>query len=95
MTYIFIGHSQEDHFEIVAELEWDAKEDFGELIKFGPIKMSDTTADAIEKIEGLSIRSKILLSAAAGAAWQYLKDIDSEITLGESPEDLEIAIEKD
>jgi hypothetical protein len=34
----------------------------------------DTKAVDIEKMTDLSIRSKILLSAVAGAAWQFIFD---------------------
>ena len=74
---IFIGRRVSHiRFNIYYEIEWSADEDFDELIKFGQIPINDTTAEKIEALEGLSIRSKILLSAMAGAAIQYLLDND-------------------
>lgn len=74
---IFIGRRVSHiRFNIYYEIEWAADEDFDELIKFGQIPINDTTAEKIESLEGLSIRSKILLSAMAGAAIQYLLDND-------------------
>lgn len=76
-TIIFIGKSNSlGGFDIFHEIPWDATEDFNELIKFPTITINDTTAERIESLDGLSIRSKILLSAAAGAAIQYLLDKD-------------------
>lgn len=72
---VFIGKTMSNGgFEIYNELEWAVDEDFSELVKHGPISISETTAEKIEGLEGLSIRSKILLSAVAGAAIQYLMD---------------------
>ncbi len=72
---IFIGRRVSHiRFNIYYEIEWTADEDFDELIKFGQIPIYYTTAEKIESLEGLSLRSKILLSAMAGAAIQYLLD---------------------
>ena len=57
---------------------WDAKEDFTRLKKIRSIRLIDTTAEKIMEREDLIIVDKILLSAVAGAAWQYL--IDRELT---------------
>lgn len=74
---IFIGRRVSHiRFNIYYEIEWAVDEDFDELIKFGEIPINDTTAEKIESLEGLSLRSKILLSAMAGAAIQYLLDND-------------------
>ena len=55
------------------EFTWDANEDFTELVNFGPIPIQNTTAEKIEEMN-LTIRSKILLSAVAGAVIQYMID---------------------
>lgn len=75
-TIIFIGQTNPFHhrFDIYYEIEWAVDEDFTELIKQDPLRIADSDAEHIERIEGLSLRSKILLSAAAGAAIQYLID---------------------
>lgn len=74
---IFIGSTNAlGGFNVFHEIEWAADEDFTELVKFDPITINDTSAEKIEGLEGLSIRSKILLSAVAGAAIQYLLDND-------------------
>jgi hypothetical protein len=88
---IFIG--QTNHiggFNIYYEIGWAVDEDFDELIKYRPISINETTAEKIEALEGLSIRSRILLSAVAGAAIQYLLDNDIAFT-GE----WEIKVEKE
>lgn len=78
---IFIGQTNYlGGFDIYDEIEWSADEDFDELIKFGQIPINDTTAEKIEALEGLSLRSKILLSAMADAAIQYLLDNDIPFT---------------
>lgn len=74
-TIVFIGKTMSNGgFEIFHEITWAVDEDFNELIKYGPISINQTTAEKIEGLEGLSLRSKILLSAVAGAAIQYLMD---------------------
>lgn len=81
MIIIFIGKTNYlGGFDIYHEIKWGADEDFEELIKFKAIPISETTAEKIECLEGLSIRSKILLSAVAGAAIQYLMDNDIPFT---------------
>ena len=76
-TIIFIGKSNYlGGFDIFHEIPWAADEDFEELIKFPAITINNTTAEKIEDLDGLSLRSKILLSAVAGAAIQYLLDND-------------------
>lgn len=78
---IFIGQTNYlGGFDIYHEIGWDAEEDFSELINYRPISINDTTAEKIEALEGLSLRSKILLSAVAGAAIQYLLDNDIPFT---------------
>lgn len=88
---IFIGSTNDlGGFNVFHEIEWAVDEDFSELIKYGPISISETTAEKIEGINGLSIRSKILLSAVAGAAIQYLLDNDIPFV-----GDWEIKVEKE
>lgn len=88
---VFIGKRNSlGGFDIYHELQWGVDEDFEELIKFNPIPISETIAEKIEGLEGLSIRSKILLSAVAGAAIQYLMDNDIPFT-----SEWEIKVEKD
>lgn len=78
---IFIGQTNYlGGFDIYHEIEWAVEEDFNELINYRPVSINDTTAEKIEALEGLSIRSKILLSAMAGAAIQYLLDNDIPFT---------------
>ena len=52
---------------------WSATEDFSELFD-REYKLVEMEAKDIEQMSDLSIRSKILLSAVAGATWQYLLD---------------------
>ena len=68
----------------------NSEDDFEELIKFQSITINDTDAEKIENLSNLSIRSKILLSAVAGAALQYLLDNDVPFT-----GDWEIKVEKE
>lgn len=76
-TCVFIGKTNRlGGFDIFYDIPWAITENFDELIKFGSIKINETDAENIEIIEGLSLRSKILLSAVAGAAIQYLLDND-------------------
>lgn len=56
-------------------IEWEASEDFTELINHKPVRLINTKAVDIEKMPGLSITSKILLSAVAGAVWQHILDL--------------------
>ena len=91
MNIIFIGKTNNlGGFDIYHEFSWNAIEDFGEIIKHSPVRISDTEAESIEKMDGLSIRSKILFSAVAGAAIQYLIDNDIPFT-----GDWEISVEKE
>ena len=88
---IFIGKTNRlGGFDIFYEIPWAVDEDFSELIKYRPISISETTAEKIEILEGLSIRSKILISAVAGAVIQYLLDNDIPFV-----GDWEIKMEKD
>ena len=88
---IFIGKTNSlGGFNIYHEIGWAVDEDFNELIKYRPISISETTAEKIETLDGLSLRSKILLSAVAGAAIQYL--LDNEIPF---VGDWEIKVEKE
>lgn len=88
---IFIGQTNYlGGFNIYHEIEWAVEEDFNELINYRPVSINETTAEKIETLDGLSLRSKILLSAVTGAAIQYLLDNDIPFT-GE----WEIAIEKE
>jgi hypothetical protein len=88
---IFIGKTNAiGGFNIYHEIGWAADEDFSELIKYGPISISEATAEKIETLDGLSLRSKILLSAVAGAAIQYLLDNDIPFV-----GDWEIGVEKE
>lgn len=76
-TCVFIGKTNRlGGFDIFYDIPWTADENFDDLIDFGPIAINGTTAENIEGLEGLSLRSKILLSAVAGAAIQYLLDND-------------------
>lgn len=76
---------------IFYEIPWvDVEDDFEELDKFQSITINDTAAEKIENLSNLSIRSKILLSAVAGAALQYLLDNDVPFT-----GDWEIKVEKE
>lgn len=78
---VFVGKTNSMcGFDIFYDIPWLADEDFDELIKLGSIKINDTTAEKIEVINGLSLRAKILLSAIAGAAIQYLVDKDVPFT---------------
>jgi hypothetical protein len=77
MAIILIGSTNAlGGFNIFHEIKWAADEDFTELVKLDPISINDSDAEKIEALEGLSLRSKILLSAVAGAAIQYLLDND-------------------
>lgn len=71
-TKIEIGF--EYHPIRIGEITWAADEDFTELNKLGTIHLIDTKAVDIDKMGGLSTTSRILLSAVAGAAWQYIFD---------------------
>lgn len=64
-------YSMADHFI------WSSKENFSNLVnkQFNLFKM--TAADIIE-IEGFSDYDKIILSAVAGAAFQYIIDNNME-----------------
>lgn len=91
MTYLFIG--QTNHlggFDIRHEIPY-TEEDFEGLIKHGPFKLSETSADDILRMSDLSIHDQIRLSAAAGAAIQYLIDSDECEAFGS----LEIAFDRD
>ena len=92
MTYLFIGLTNYlGGFDIRHEIPWDLKEDFEALIKHKPFKLSQTSANDILSMSDLSIHDKILLSAAAGAAIQYLIDCDDSEAFG----DLELAFDRD
>ena len=58
---------------LVASFDWAMKEDFTE-IRNKEWQLVKTTAEDIMANERLSTKSKILLSAVAGAAIQYLID---------------------
>ena len=78
---VFIGKTNRfGGFDIFYDIPWLANEDFDELINFGSIRINETSAEKIEAINGLSLRAKILLSAIAGAAIQYLIDKDIPFT---------------
>lgn len=89
---IFIGKTNSlGGFMIFYEIPWvDVEDDFEELIKFQPIEINNTSAEKIENLSNLSVRAKILLSAVAGAALQYLLDNDVPFT-----GDWEIKVEKE
>lgn len=55
------------------QIEWALSEYFGEL-KGKKYMLNELAADQIVKINDLSDTAKILLSAVAGAAIQYLMD---------------------
>lgn len=58
---------------IPGSISWEASENFNELNGL-TLELGATKAVDIEKMEGLSVRSKILLSAVAGALIQFLLD---------------------
>lgn len=92
MTYLFIG--QTNHlggFDVLHELSWVIVEDFDNLIKYRPFKLSETSATDIARMSDLTPRDQLLLSAAAGAAIQFLIDHDE----CDKFRSLEIAFEKD
>ncbi len=92
MTYLFIGHTNQlGGFDVLHELQWIIVEDFDALIKHKPFKLSETSATDILAMSDLTPCDKLLLSAAAGAAIQYLIDFDECEAFG----DLELAFEKD
>lgn len=74
MNTVIIALREEDSIRPIAKFQWDATEDFTELRQFGCIQLIRTKAVDILAIDVLSETSKILLSAVAGAAWQYLID---------------------
>lgn len=57
-------------------ITWGANEDFEELINYHllPFRLGAVKAIDIESMDGLSVRSKILLSAVASAVIQFLFD---------------------
>ena len=55
------------------QIEWALSEHFGEL-KGMKFNLNELAADQIVKLNELSATAKILLSAVAGAAIQYLMD---------------------
>jgi hypothetical protein len=92
MTYLFIG--RQNHlggFDIRHEIPWSLEEDFETLIKHKPFKLSETSANDIARMSDLTPRDQLLLSAAAGAAIQYLIDCDDSEAFG----DLELAFDRD
>lgn len=92
MTYLFIGQTNElGGFDVLHELPWVIVEDFDALIKHKPFKLTQTSAKDILAMTDLTPRDKLLLSAAAGAAVQFLIDNDE----CEKFRSLEIAFEKD
>ena len=60
------------------KIEWALSEHFGEL-KGKKYMLNELAADQIVTINGLSETAKILLSAVAGAAIQYLMDNKCQI----------------
>ena len=60
------------------QIEWNKSEHFDEL-KGKKFMLNEMAADRIVKIKDLSETAKILLSAVAGAAIQYLIDIKINI----------------
>jgi hypothetical protein len=92
MTYLFIGRTNHlGGFDIRHEIPWSLEEDFDGLIKHDPFKLSETSADDILRMSELSMHDKILLSAATGAAIQYLIDCDDSEAFG----DLKLAFDRD
>ena len=73
-TVIHICSNPEGIVKSHGSFEWAVEEDFTEIRNHKPVRLVDTKAVDIEKMAGLSIRSKILLSAVAGAAWQFIFD---------------------
>lgn len=92
MTYLFIGKTNSlGGFDVLHELSWVIVEDFDNLIKHRPFKLSETSATDILAMSDLTPRDQLLLSAAAGAAVQFLIDHDE----CEKFRSLELAFEKD
>ncbi len=60
------------------QIEWNISEHFDEL-KGRKFMLNEMAADRLVKIKDLSEMAKILLSAVAGAAIQYLIDIKINI----------------
>ena len=60
------------------QIEWAISEHFGEL-KNKRFMFNEVAADQIIEIKDLSLTAKILLSAVAGAAIQYLLDNNCKI----------------
>ena len=60
------------------QIEWNISEHFDEL-KERKFMLNEMAADRLVKIKDLSETAKILLSAVAGAAIQYLIDIKINI----------------
>lgn len=59
---------------VIDTIKWEMNEDFSELINLGKVSFSKTTAIEIMKIDNISVTSKILLSAVAGAVIQHIID---------------------
>lgn len=74
-TRISIGIDLGEGIHKLDEIIWAVEEDFSELKAYGPVYLTKTKAVDIEAMCGLSTRSKILLSAVAGAAWQHIFDV--------------------
>lgn len=73
-TRISIGLYTDAEITDVGTITWAVEEDFSELKAYGPVFLTKTKAVDIDMMGGLSTRSKILLSAVAGAAWQHIFD---------------------
>lgn len=74
-TIISIGLFIDNAMFKQGEIIWADKEDFSEIKAYGPVYLEKTKAVDINKMEGLSVTSKILLSAVAGAALQHIIDV--------------------
>ena len=64
---------------VIDSINWVLDEDFSELTKMGCIPLNKTSAVEIMKMGKISTKSKILLSAVAGAAIQHVIDCHSDM----------------
>ena len=89
MAKIIISNSD----GVVDTITWEADENFTELILRGEIKLVETKAVDIVHMP-LSLESKILLSAVAGAAWQRITDMREIYNIQGDPDELIIHVER-
>ena len=65
---------------VIDSIDWVLDEDFSELANMGCIPLNKTSAVEIMKMGKISTKSKILLSAAAGAVIQHIIDTLPDMT---------------